>query len=87
MVIEYWTGTDRVFVCLCGPCGWSGGIVLVARVIGHEAAGRVFVRFAGGRAPAVWGLDEVELDGQGWLAEGLPGVGERFGFDAAVQCG
>jgi hypothetical protein len=33
------------------------------------------------------GLDKVELDGQGWLTEGLPGVGEHFGFDAAVQCG
>jgi hypothetical protein len=29
----------RVFVCFCGACGWSGDIVLAARVVGHEAAG------------------------------------------------
>jgi hypothetical protein len=38
LVTEYWTGQDRVFVCFCGACGWSGDIVLSARVIGHEAA-------------------------------------------------
>ncbi len=38
LTTEYWTGTDRVFVCFCGACGWSGDIVLAARVIGHEAA-------------------------------------------------
>jgi hypothetical protein len=27
-----------VFVCFCGACGWSGDIVLSARVVGHEAA-------------------------------------------------
>ena len=32
-------GTDRVFACFCGACGWSGDIVLADRVIGHEAAG------------------------------------------------
>jgi hypothetical protein len=37
IVSEYWTGPDRVFVCFCGDCGWSGDIVLAARVIGHEA--------------------------------------------------
>ena len=37
LVTEYWTGQDRVFVCYCGACGWSGDIVLAARVIGHEA--------------------------------------------------
>jgi len=35
---EYWTGRDRVFVCFCGGCGWSGDIVLADRVVGHEAA-------------------------------------------------
>jgi hypothetical protein len=39
LITEYWTGTDRVFVCFCGACGWSGDIVLADRVIGHEAAG------------------------------------------------
>jgi hypothetical protein len=38
LVCEYWTGPDRVFVCFCGTCGWSGDIVLAARVTGHEAA-------------------------------------------------
>jgi hypothetical protein len=38
LVTEYWTGKDRVFVCFCGACGWSGDIVLADRVIGHEAA-------------------------------------------------
>jgi hypothetical protein len=38
LVTEYWSGTDRVFACFCGACGWSGDIVLADRVIGHEAA-------------------------------------------------
>ena len=38
LTTEYWTGRDRVFVCFCGACGWSGDIVLAARVVGHEAA-------------------------------------------------
>ena len=38
LVTEYWTGQDRVFVCFCGACGWSGDVVLAARVVGHEAA-------------------------------------------------
>ena len=37
LVTEYWTGQDRVFACFCGACGWSGDIVLAARVVGHEA--------------------------------------------------
>jgi hypothetical protein len=37
LVTEYWTGRDRVFVCFCGACGWSGDIVLADRVVGHEA--------------------------------------------------
>ena len=38
LTTEYWTGRDRVFVCFCGACGWSGDIVLADRVVGHEAA-------------------------------------------------
>jgi hypothetical protein len=38
LTTEYWAGRDRVFVCFCGACGWSGDIVLADRVIGHEAA-------------------------------------------------
>lgn len=34
---EYWVAADRVFVCFCGACGWSGDIVLAERVVGHEA--------------------------------------------------
>jgi hypothetical protein len=37
LAIEYWVARDRVFVCFCGSCGWSGDVVLSARVIGHEA--------------------------------------------------
>jgi hypothetical protein len=35
---EYWVATDRVYVCWCAACGWSGDIVLTDRVLGHEAA-------------------------------------------------
>jgi len=35
--VEYWVGSDRVFVCYCGACRWSGDIVLADRVVGHEA--------------------------------------------------
>ena len=34
---EYWVASDRVFVCFCGSCRWSGDIVLSDRVVGHEA--------------------------------------------------
>lgn len=37
ITVEYWSGADRVFVCWCGACGWSGDVVLTARVVGHEA--------------------------------------------------
>jgi hypothetical protein len=30
-------------------------------------------------------LDEVELDGQRWFAQGSPGMGEGLGFYATVQ--
>jgi hypothetical protein len=38
LATEYWLAGDRVFVCYCGGCGWSGDIVLSERVVGHEAA-------------------------------------------------
>ena len=38
LVTEYWVGGDRVFVCYCASCEWSGDIVLTQRVVGHEAA-------------------------------------------------
>jgi len=34
---EYWVASDRVFVCFCAACGWSGDVVLSTRVTGHEA--------------------------------------------------
>jgi len=37
LTTEYWVRGDRVFVCFCGLCGWSGDIVLTERVVGHEA--------------------------------------------------
>jgi hypothetical protein len=37
LTAEYWVAGDRVFVCYCGECGWTGDIVLSARVVGHEA--------------------------------------------------
>ena len=38
LATEYWLGGDRVFVCYCAACEWSGDIVLTERVVGHEAA-------------------------------------------------
>jgi hypothetical protein len=38
LTTEYWIAADRVFVCYCGACGWSGDIVLPARVITSEPA-------------------------------------------------
>lgn len=38
LATEYWLGGDRVFVCFCAACDWSGDIVLTQRVVGHEAA-------------------------------------------------
>jgi hypothetical protein len=37
LATEYWVASDRVFVCFCGACGWTGDIVLSTRVVGHEA--------------------------------------------------
>lgn len=37
MATEYWVAHDRVFVCFCSGCGWTGDIVLTERVVGHEA--------------------------------------------------
>jgi len=36
LVVEYWTGDQRVFHCWCRGCGWAGEVVHVDRVIGHE---------------------------------------------------
>ena len=36
IAVEFWEGPDRVFVCFCGDCRWSGDIRLSSRVVGHE---------------------------------------------------
>lgn len=36
LITEFWTADDRVFYCWCGGCRWSGTIVNVDRVVGHE---------------------------------------------------
>lgn len=36
ITVEYWSGRDRIFVCFCGACGWTGDVVLSERVVGHE---------------------------------------------------
>lgn len=37
MAVEYWEGDRRVFHTRCGGCGWSGDIIRVERMVGHEA--------------------------------------------------
>ncbi len=37
LATEYWVAQERVFVCFCGQCGWTGDIVLAERVTAHEA--------------------------------------------------
>jgi hypothetical protein len=37
LVVEYWTGDERVFHCWCRSCGWAGDVTAVERMIGHEA--------------------------------------------------
>ncbi len=36
IVVEFWQGSDRVFACYCGRCGWSGDIYLTTRIFGQE---------------------------------------------------
>jgi hypothetical protein len=36
--VEYWEGDRRVYHTWCRACGWTGDIVPVDRMIGHEAA-------------------------------------------------
>lgn len=37
LVVEYWTGDERVFHCWCRSCEWAGDVTSVERMIGHEA--------------------------------------------------
>lgn len=34
--VEYWEADRRVYRARCGACGWTGDIVRVHRVEGHE---------------------------------------------------
>ena len=34
--VEYWEADRRVFHTWCNTCGWSGNIVRVERMVGHE---------------------------------------------------
>jgi ribosomal protein S27AE len=34
--VEFWQGADRVFHTWCARCGWTGDIVPVTDMIGHE---------------------------------------------------
>jgi hypothetical protein len=36
LVVEYWSGDQRVFYSWCGGCSWTGEIIRVVRTIGHE---------------------------------------------------
>jgi hypothetical protein len=35
--VEYWEADQRVYHTWCHGCGWTGDIVRVRRMIGHEA--------------------------------------------------
>lgn len=35
--VEYWEAEERVYHTWCHGCGWTGDIVRVRRMIGHEA--------------------------------------------------
>jgi hypothetical protein len=36
LATEYWVAADRVFVCYCAACRWTGDIGLTSRVVSHE---------------------------------------------------
>ncbi|HYU94003.1 MAG TPA: hypothetical protein VEN95_11070 [Actinomycetota bacterium] len=36
--VEYWEGDRRIYHTWCATCRWTGDIIPVARMIGHEAA-------------------------------------------------
>ncbi len=36
--VEYWEADRRVYHTWCGACGWTGDIIPVERMIGHEAS-------------------------------------------------
>jgi len=38
IAVEYWEGERSVYHCWCHDCGWTGDVVRVTRMIGHEPA-------------------------------------------------
>lgn len=34
--VEYWEADRRVFHTWCNTCGWSGNVVRIQRMVGHE---------------------------------------------------
>lgn len=34
--VEFWQGADRIFHTWCAGCGWTGDIIPVTDMIGHE---------------------------------------------------
>lgn len=34
--VEYWEAQERVYHTWCRTCGWTGDIIRVRRMIGHE---------------------------------------------------
>ena len=34
--VEYWEGDERIYHTWCHACGWTGDIVRVHRMLGHE---------------------------------------------------
>jgi hypothetical protein len=36
--VEYWEADQRVYHTWCRACGWTGDIIRVERMVGHEAA-------------------------------------------------
>lgn len=35
--VEYWEGEQRIYHTWCKSCGWTGDIIRVERMIGHES--------------------------------------------------
>jgi hypothetical protein len=38
LAVEYWEAERRVYHTWCRSCGWTGDIMRVERMIGHEPA-------------------------------------------------
>jgi hypothetical protein len=38
IAVEYWEADQRIYHTWCRACGWTGDIIRVRRMVGHEAA-------------------------------------------------